>query len=756
MLEYYDVVYDLRLKFYGRLLGNWDNRDHFNASERYFAVRPIGQMSAEVVERQEAGVVKCANKNLTTVKKGMVVVVKPEMRQQGEGLPLGVIKHVSDEYVTIYNGDDYDRVWFYELGELQAEGVKPEVFHRGDLVYLATERNYVGVVLTVNQSPYIGSHPSYKVAYFNKNTVQDFIERGLFENHPDTVVWPAWRLAACTEFKTPRIRLSPAAKSMIQRQYKANINSSNSKFSDRLNHRNGSAEFRRFWVDKYKAQGKILAGAFAAQERDDTEWVYANDANVANAFNDMNEMRRRDVFSKHDFGSWASDNSLLDWCGHCGAVEIYEEMNYSEDSSTSFCRRCEGDFVWSDYMDDYLLRNNTSPVYESLTAFELDNPDGFATMRWARYQDGWRIADNAIMNEDTYYEWDAEYNNDDDDYDDDDERDDATGGQLNGYHNSHRVWVEEWSDKSYIPIGVELEVYCEERYNAVKELRETFPKRMYLERDGSLDDDHGFEIVSQPYGKKEWTEFAPQMLNVLKKRGAVAWNDPAGQGYGIHINLNREYLSPLQETRMFMFLAAEENRDFITAIAQRENVYHPTLNMGQTEKIHQKVRNMGGLDTKDYRTNMYGQSIPVKKLVGRGKYAPMNMHTARVEIRIFQSTLNLSSFMKNLEFTWALVQWTNIKSSTGTSWLYQDFLRWLAKRPHVERDFPHLMAYLRKPKFDRRDSSRVSNTWTELLPKETRRSIPAEVLAKTPTEHVEDIYVPVITPAFRPVLAIAA
>jgi hypothetical protein len=750
MLDYYDIVYDTFLKAYGRVVGNWDNRNQFTPeTSRYLAVSFLHSNNPNLKVVDAA--FKSATKNLIPLKKGSVVVVKPDSRLQGQGLPLGVVKGVHDGYVTVYNGNDYDRVWFYELGETFPQGTPIETFTPGQLVYLAIEPNFIGVVKEILPNPYPVGADSYRVLYFNKANISSVLEHGVTTDGT-TVDWPSWKLAACTEFPTPRIKRSATEIRRIKTGFKTALNSKNSPYMDRHDFHNPT---RKLWAQTYKLRGQLIARAFAAQHRDDHEWLLAHSQEVVEVFNEMNESRRRHVWTKSGFGNWASQDSILDWCGHCNSVEIYDEMNYSEDSGLSFCRNCDSDFVWSDYMSDYIMRHSAVPVYESMRNWRAENPDGYATPRWARNRSGFYFADDVLMDEDTYNEWDAEYNQDDD-YEDDEDRYDATGGQLNGYHNSRRDWVEQWSDKSYIPIGVELEVYCEDRYNAVKELREKFPKKMYLERDGSLDDDHGFEIVSQPFGKKEWTELAPQILNTLKKRGAVAWNEPAGEGYGIHINLSRKYLTPLQETRMFMFLAAEENRDFVTAIAQRASVYHPTLDMGKTEKLHQKVRNMGGLDTKDYRTNMYGESIPVRKLVGRGKYAPMNMHTERIEIRIFQSTLNLSSFMKNLEFTWALVDWTNLKSSTGTSWVYQDFLRWLAKRPHVERDFPHLMAYLRKPKFDLRDDDRVRNAWLKFLPKETRRSIPAAVLEKTPTEHVEDIYVPVITPPTVTAVALAA
>ena len=37
---------------------------------------------------------------------------------------------------------------------------------------------------------------------------------------------------------------------------------------------------------------------------------------------------------------------------------------------------------------------------------------------------------------------------------------------LQDYHNAERDWVEQWADKEYVPLGVELEVYADDRLAA--------------------------------------------------------------------------------------------------------------------------------------------------------------------------------------------------------------------------------------------------------------------------------------------------
>lgn len=392
-------------------------------------------------------------------------------------------------------------------------------------------------------------------------------------------------------------------------------------------------------------------------------------------------------------------------CPDCGEIEWLESAGrtiYDND----VCESCLENYYYSSYHGEYIHQDDARPYYESTRSYHNEDADDWYNINYdyeATYHDG------AYFDYDTY---DALFSDDEEDDDDD---------GLAGYHSSYRNFVEKASDKRYVPLGVELEVYAENRYDVVHSMRDDDAfSDTYLERDGSLSEYHGFEIITQPLGKTEWDSFAPKLLNHLLDRKVLGYNHPDSNSYGIHISINRAYLSPLQEARMSLFLTAEENIGFVKAIAQRNAIYggSDTTQIGSLDRDNQTIRNMGGLRTISTRK---------KKIYGMGKYSPLNLKPDVAECRIFQSTLHPQSFMKNLEFVWALVEWTNVTSATGSSWLHTDFVKWLAARPNADTDFGNLIAYLRRPKYVvKRGSGAITNTWLGLLPHITTKSQPVE------------------------------
>ena len=159
-----------------------------------------------------------------------------------------------------------------------------------------------------------------------------------------------------------------------------------------------------------------------------------------------------------------------------------------------------------------------------------------------------------------------------------------------------------------------------------------------------------------------------------------------------------------------MFFADGKNIDFVRAMAQREQIYNADVDMGSLRSPRDLFAKGKNCDDK-YR--------------GMGKYCPINMKESVLEFRIFQSTLAITSFMKNLELIWALYDWT--RHPTGTSWNHVDFVKWLCSRPQVEKDYPNLMAYLRKPEYRvKRGTRPIANKWIEHVRHAVRSSIVIE------------------------------
>lgn len=380
-------------------------------------------------------------------------------------------------------------------------------------------------------------------------------------------------------------------------------------------------------------------------------------------------------------GSWF-DGQFFE-CEHCGklilrcdSVAVYNGHNFER-----WCTRCfeESAVVCSDCGDAVPIDNAHATYCGDPICGRCYRDGGYFTCAECC----------EIFHEDDYggegmcrHCYDDTYNG----YSDDEDED-----GLSEYHSADRDWCIHNSSPNFPflnapPMGLELEAYAENRADAVAALKglsstDEFPSQLILERDSSLDYAHGLEIITDPMGLAEWREYAPALLKTCRDNKIKAWDARNGM-YGIHITIARKYLSPLQEARMMMFLCAEQNRDFVTGIAQRPNVYAASLPLGSLAKEEQKIENIGKLTR-------------AKKIAGVGKYAPINFKPLLAEFRIFAATLNPVSFMKNFEFVSALVEWTSPMSATGNKWHCLDFIFWLMdNRPNARKDYPNLFAYL--------------------------------------------------------------
>jgi hypothetical protein len=408
---------------------------------------------------------------------------------------------------------------------------------------------------------------------------------------------------------------------------------------------------------------------------------------------------------------WAKNSDLMESlfaCTDCGSVHSDNYRYYTDNEDDAICESCsQSNYRWSDEMDCHIRRNSASRYFPSQRSYENSEPDWITSEYAASNDIYWNDGCDAYTAEDVY----------DDESNEDESSEDSSDGRfgLTDYHNSRRRFIVHQANPNAIftnmpPLGLELEVYAEDRLDTCRDLQENFKPvgDLLKERDGSLDGYHGLELITDPLGYEEWMDMGPRLLKQLKKTECVAYNaDHSDNSYGIHITLHRKYLSPLQEARFFLFMVAEENKSFIKAIAQRNGIYGGSIDMGSQSKDYQNVCTIGGLG--------YETSMNKKKVLGAGKYAPINFKGDLAEIRIFQATLHEPSFMKNIEFVWAVVEW--LRSSTGAKWSYIDFMKWLGQnRIRARHDYPNLYAYLLRPSYRiKKFSGVINNTWAHML-----------------------------------------
>lgn len=602
--------------------------------------------------------------------------------------------------------------------------------------------NYAGVAARVTEK-YINTSGElmYKAQYYRQTNSDGAIE------HPKDFRIPYGENNQLTlsraemdklDTPAPRIQINP--EKFRKFKFNALIKMQSGNYQGAVRWQNLTVRWQNLTVRseriKLKQNGGVIARFVAESRKGSTDYLSDNVQAILDIFEDMEDHKAQKIV-RNAIDDCYGVEDYIRICDQCGAIEETDSFDYSNWADVRFCRSCEDEFCWSEVMEDRIPRREAVSLYDDASAYNERDSNDSATRSWVEDSYNYEMYNACGVSIDCIEEIR--------------DSDDSIDTGLMDYHRTDRIWRETWANKSYVPLGVELEVYAGPRKPAVIAVENALPGQVYLERDGSLSANYGFEVITQPFGKTEWATVGNTLLKTLKGKGAVAWSSPAGKGYGIHVNINREYLSSLQEARMFMFLVAEENVNFCRAIAQRCKMYNEDsgLGLGKTGKHRQNIRNMGGLDVSYAGYDENGESKYRKVMAGKGKYCPAYFHDGRMEIRMFQSTLNTVSFFKNLEFVWALVEWTSTKAATGTSWLYQDFLKWLVKRSHAEQDFPNLMAYLRRGTYIMKDGDdnnphEISSGWQNLIPKPVRSSVAGEVVDEVNSETTLDDVVVVV------------
>ena len=391
-------------------------------------------------------------------------------------------------------------------------------------------------------------------------------------------------------------------------------------------------------------------------------------------------------------------------CDDCDEYFHYDDQ-HTTSNDTSICDGCCDNYSYSDCMGTYIPEGEAYSVYNSVRSYQNGSSDDYCTARYGR-NNFYEYDDAYFSDEDAYYEVSSEDNEDSDDED----RPSSNDG-LSAYHNGYRDFTEINKTGKYPALGAEIEVHCEDRADVVAELKNI--GGLVLERDGSLDIYNGFEIITKPYGREEWVVMAHSIFATLQEHEAVGYNEPAGSNYGIHLTVHRRFLSPLSEARIAMFLVDEVNQNFVRAIAQRAQIYSAHNGVGMGAVVNPNLRSVSDGLTKTYSSVNY-DVVKSGKIYGKGKYCPVNFKEELAEFRIFQSTTNIVSFVKNLEFVWALIKWTN--ASTGCSHDHRDFLLWL-NTPQQRSEFPVLSTFLSKRSFYGTNFTPIISSWQALMRK---------------------------------------
>lgn len=203
--------------------------------------------------------------------------------------------------------------------------------------------------------------------------------------------------------------------------------------------------------------------------------------------------------------------------------------------------------------------------------------------------------------------------------------------------------------------GVELEVTCSSDY--AEDVLESLggEEHAYLKKDSSIDG-AGFEIVTHPHTMRTMKQAWEGFFNSLPRRIKA-------DGNGMHVHIQRKYLTVFQIQKIQSFLNLESNKAFVEMVAGRDT--------SSWARIKPELGKISAKSTLD-------------------RYQALNLSNEKtIEVRIFRGTVKRSRFMANLEFCEALVRFTVDRSYQALN--YQEFCKFVRAN---RKDWMHLDAFL--------------------------------------------------------------
>lgn len=320
----------------------------------------------------------------------------------------------------------------------------------------------------------------------------------------------------------------------------------------------------------------------------------------------------------------------------------------------------EEDYVYDEHDEEYIMESNSEVVYTRRgNCFYTHRNNCIAGNSIYRHNGEWiddqYMEDNSlvfdydgdIMHLDDVYYWesDGEYHScpedEDEEHEEDEDDCDMDAACINSYSYRPSMKFHKLSNENENApfFGIELEV---ERKNS-NGLKHKYMAGMiehehwYFKTDGSLTD--GFEIVTHPmtfnYIKQAENTFSDS-LKLLVENG---YNSYDANTCGMHIHISKNNFTTWHLYRFLKFFV--ENKEFIVSISQRKM---------------EKLKKWANIEDDNDTSLIY----KAKKKDGNSeRYVAINLKNSQtIEIRIFRGTLNLNSFMKNIEFSHALFMYT--------------------------------------------------------------------------------------------------
>jgi hypothetical protein len=295
------------------------------------------------------------------------------------------------------------------------------------------------------------------------------------------------------------------------------------------------------------------------------------------------------------------------------------------------------------------------------------------------------------------------------------------------YHHGYRAWdynqgglrgqcTLESDIKAKCLYGAELEIMANSDASANAIRRAAVELGLVAERDGSLDQDYGIEIIGPPMTYDEITASDSVWRKFLDSiRGkALGWD--AGQTYGMHVNLNRIAFSLIEVSKYVTFV--NENTMLAELVGGRPlNSY--CNGMSAIDMGGLKASLQGWVDKGSYGEDIGGVidyfncnngSVPVAET---SKYLAAAIRSkARIEVRMFRSTIRWDRFKRNIQFADSVRQYI-LQASNRDYLAQQNYLDWMSVNQH---HYHELSAFLYCSSLSSRMKAPPSKKTLELQP----------------------------------------
>ncbi len=194
---------------------------------------------------------------------------------------------------------------------------------------------------------------------------------------------------------------------------------------------------------------------------------------------------------------------------------------------------------------------------------------------------------------------------------------------------------------------------------------------VYFKQDGSLS--NGFEVVTHPFTWQFYHDHRENFITMVEE--AYRNGMRAERSCGFHIHMSKPAFSYGQLYKFVKFIYANENAEFIDTVSERpqRSSYAAFRESDRDKSVKFAKRKCNCSEDRHSAINATGNRT--------------------VEVRFFASTIKPLSLLKNIEFVFALYEYTNVCSYKQCT--AADFLAWLATRP-VANKYRNLVTWIKK------------------------------------------------------------